>query len=99
VPFVKEADPSRSRRNGMNPTTTNPEKELAHRTSDGIDVFLYWNERTNRVTLRVNDAGSDEAFDMEVDGHRALDAFRHPFAYATSAATGISALETDRVAP
>jgi hypothetical protein len=98
VPFVKEADPSRSRRNDMNPTTTNPEKELAHRTSDGIDVSPCWNERANRVMLGVNDAGSDEAFETEVDGHRALDAFRHPFAYAASAAIGISALESDRVA-
>jgi hypothetical protein len=45
----------------------------------GIDVSLYWNERTNRVTLRVNDARSDDAFETEVDGHSVLDAFRHPF--------------------
>lgn len=30
--------------------TTEPEKERAHRISDGIDVSLYWNERTNRIT-------------------------------------------------
>jgi hypothetical protein len=87
-----------SRRNGMNPTTTNHRKELAHRSSDGIEVFLYWNERTNRVTLRVDDARSDAAFEVAIDGPSALDAFRHPFVYAASAATGTSALETDRLA-
>jgi hypothetical protein len=66
----------------MTPTTTDSRKELAHRAGDGIDVSLYWNERTNRVTITVYDARSDESFEVEVDGGRALDAFRHPFAYA-----------------
>jgi hypothetical protein len=83
----------------MNPTTTDHRKELAHRSGDGIDVFLYWNEQTDRVTLRVDDARSDAAFEMEVDGPSALDAYRHPFVYAASAATGNSALETERLAP
>lgn len=65
----------------MTQRTTNREKELARRTSDGIDVSLYWNERTNRVTVKVYDARLDKAFEIEVDGSRALDAYRHPFAY------------------
>jgi hypothetical protein len=64
-------------------TTTNTEKELAHRASGGIDVSLFWNERTNRVTVKVNDSRSGEAFEFEVDRPRALDAYHHPFAYAT----------------
>jgi hypothetical protein len=87
-----------SRRKGMNPTTTNHRKELAHRSSDGVDVFLYWNEQTDRVTLRVDDARLDAALEVEVDGPSALDAFRHPFVYAASAATGTSALKADRLA-
>jgi hypothetical protein len=66
----------------MTAKTTEPERELAHRTSDGIDVSLRWNRLTNRVTINVYDARSDEGFEFEVDGHRALDAYRHPFAYA-----------------
>ena len=56
--------------------------ELAHRTSDGIDVHLFWNEPTNRVTVRLVDARTDDGFEFEVDGRNALDAFNHPYAYA-----------------
>jgi hypothetical protein len=56
--------------------------ELAHRTSDGIDVYLFWNEPTSRVTVVVRDARTGDSFDLEVDGGEALDAFNHPYAYA-----------------
>jgi hypothetical protein len=78
--------------------TTEPEKELAHRTSDGIDVSLYWNERTNRVTVKVYDARPDEGFEVDVDEHRALDAYRHPFAYAAGELTGENIDATDKLA-
>jgi len=68
----------------MSPTTTTSAKELAHRAGDGIDVSLYWDERANRITIRVYDERSDESFELDVEGRRALDAFRHPFAYATA---------------
>ncbi len=56
--------------------------ELAHRASDGIDVYLYWNEPTSRVPIGVLDAGTNQSFELEVDGRCALDAFNHPYAYA-----------------
>ena len=56
--------------------------ELHRRTADGIDVRLYWDSRTNRVFVSVDDERGDESFELEVDPARALDAFRHPFAYA-----------------
>jgi hypothetical protein len=56
--------------------------ELAHRASDGIDVYLFWNEPTSRVTVCVLDGRSDDGFELELDGRQALDAFNHPFAYA-----------------
>lgn len=56
--------------------------ELAHRTSDGIDVYLFWHEPTGRVTVGVLDARTDDGFEFEVDGRHALDAFNHPYAYA-----------------
>jgi hypothetical protein len=56
--------------------------ELAHRASDGIDVYLFWNEPTSRVTVDVVDGRADGSFELEVDGRHALDAFNHPYAYA-----------------
>ena len=86
----------------MTQRTTNGGRELAHRAGDGIDVSLYWNERTNRVTVTVYDARADEGFELEVDRRRALDAYHHPFAYATDeqtrkkiAATGRQAARVD----
>jgi hypothetical protein len=63
-------------------TTITRQTELAHRTSDGIDVYLFWNELTGHVTVDVLDARTDECFELEVDGRHALDAFNHPYAYA-----------------
>jgi hypothetical protein len=56
--------------------------ELAHRTSDGIDVYLFWNEPTNHVTVRLVDVRTNESFEFEIDGPDALDAFNHPYAHA-----------------
>jgi hypothetical protein len=57
--------------------------ELAHRAGGGIDVYLFWNEPTGRVTVGVHDARTDDSFELEVDGRHALDAFNHPYAYAS----------------
>jgi hypothetical protein len=82
----------------MTPIATNPERELAQRFSDGIEVSLWWNERTDRVTIKVYDARVDEAFEFEVDGRSALDAYRHPFAYAAAQRLRKSSLPTDALA-
>jgi hypothetical protein len=66
----------------MTTTTIIRRTELAHRTSAGIDVYLFWNEPTGRVTVGVIDTRTDESFEFEVDGRHALDAFNHPYAYA-----------------
>ena len=57
--------------------------ELAHRVNGGIDVYLLWDEPTGRVTVGVVDARADDGFALDVDGRDALDAFNHPYAYAT----------------
>jgi hypothetical protein len=59
-----------------------PDRELARRAGDGIEVSLFWNHQTNRVTVRVDDARSGERFELAVDGRDALEAYNHPFAYA-----------------
>ncbi len=56
--------------------------ELAHRTNSGIDVYLFWEERTNRITVDVLDERTGDNFELEVDGRHALEAFNHPYAYA-----------------
>jgi hypothetical protein len=63
-------------------TSINRRTELAHRTNDGIHVYLFWNEPTNRVTVDVLDARTHDSFELDVDGRDALDAFNHPYAYA-----------------
>jgi hypothetical protein len=63
----------------MNETTT---RELAARTSDGIDVALLWYTGTNRLEVRVEDSCTGELFALDVDHHDALDVFEHPYAYA-----------------
>jgi hypothetical protein len=58
-------------------------RELDHRSVDGLDVWLRWNESTGGVVVSVFDAKSGDAFEVPVaDGERALDVFNHPFAYA-----------------
>ena len=62
--------------------TINSRTELAHRSCDGIDVYLFWNESTNEVTVGLVDARAGESFEFEIDERNALDAFNHPYAYA-----------------
>jgi hypothetical protein len=59
-------------------------RELAHRSSDGIEVTLFWTKPSSRVTIAVLDSVCDEALEFEVDGGAALDAFNHPYAYAAA---------------
>jgi hypothetical protein len=61
------------------PTDT---RELARRTNDGFEVSMFWSESSNQITITVLDTRTDEALEFEVDGNDALDAFRHPYAYA-----------------
>jgi hypothetical protein len=56
--------------------------ELDYRAGDGIEVWLLWRRAEGTVLVRVDDAKSGERFEILVDGEDALDAFRHPFAYA-----------------
>ncbi len=66
-------------------TTLQPEiRELDHRMSDGIDVWLLWNSRTNQVFVAVEDQRSGELFEVTVPRADALDAFHHPYAYGAS---------------
>jgi len=61
-------------------------RELAHRSTDGIEVSLFWSKPSNRVTIELVDGRIDERFEFEVAHEKALDAFRHPYAYAPAQA-------------
>jgi hypothetical protein len=71
-----------NRRSGMPTTPVTDWRELADRSLDGLDVRLWWSESANRVQVTVADHRGGHHIVVEVDGADALDAFRHPFAYA-----------------
>jgi hypothetical protein len=59
--------------------------ELAHRTSDGTDVTLFWQRADGRdgeekVVVRVVDAQRG-TFEIRAQPYLALDVYYHPFAY------------------
>ncbi|HWC85129.1 MAG TPA: hypothetical protein VG388_01230 [Solirubrobacteraceae bacterium] len=57
-------------------------RELDRRRNDGIDVRLLWDSRTDTIIVAVEDERTDDSFEVAVDASDALDAFRHPYAYA-----------------
>jgi len=57
--------------------------ELASRENDGLEVSLLWSKSEDRVKVAVIDQKLDEEFHLDVPGACALDAFYHPFAYAS----------------
>jgi hypothetical protein len=59
-----------------------PYRELAYRANDGVEVALFWDSKNNRLLLVVDDSRSGDLFEIEVSAAEALDAFRHPYAYA-----------------
>jgi hypothetical protein len=66
--------------------TTTQRSELAHRSTDGIEVSLFWSKPINRVTIELVDNRIEERLEFEVARDKALDAFRHPYAYAPARA-------------
>lgn len=61
----------------------NHSRELATRRSHGLAVVLRWYPRNGAVTVSVDDAKTGDRFEIAVDRTRALDAFYHPYAYAS----------------
>ena len=66
----------------MHPASDRSIRELDHRVSDGIDVTLLWNSRTDRVCIAVGEERTGAFFELEVDPADALFAFHHPYVYA-----------------
>jgi hypothetical protein len=59
-------------------------RELARRLSGGDEILLLWNPRDGHVEVSVRDVATGIGFDLEVAPGNALDAFQHPFAYASA---------------
>jgi hypothetical protein len=57
-------------------------RELDQRTNDAISVRLLWNAQTHRVFVSVQEEPHGAWFEFEVAAADAMDAFRHPYAYA-----------------
>ena len=63
---------------------TTQTQELDYRSNDGLEVTLLWHPQTNRVTVSVFDSKTGDDFGIDVAPADALDAFRHPYAYAAN---------------
>ena len=60
-------------------------RELDHRGANGLEITLLWDPLTDSVLVAVVDAAAGVEFEFHVDAPDALDAFRHPYAYAPGA--------------
>jgi hypothetical protein len=58
-------------------------RELAYRSDDGIDVTMYWYPETDELKVCVCDGRNGAYFEFEPDAANALDAFYHPYSYAS----------------
>ena len=58
-------------------------QELDFRAANGLEVTLLWSKPTNRLTVSVTDTNTGESFQVAVQPQDALDAFNHPYAYAS----------------
>jgi hypothetical protein len=54
-------------------------RELAHRKSDGIEVWCDWNEDENECVITV--ISPDAHFMLHPPNHKVIDCYRHPFFY------------------
>ena len=59
-------------------------RELAHRRSGEIEVFLLWHPALDRVELCILDLATDVSMHLDVAPEKALDAFHHPYAYVSA---------------
>ena len=66
----------------------NLQTELAHRRQDGLEVTLLWNAQSGEVSIGLSDDGTHSSFAFLVDPSCALDAFYHPFVYASVLSAG-----------
>jgi hypothetical protein len=57
-------------------------RELARRSSAGVDVTLYWHPTLDELIVCVWDEHHDAYFELRPQRYQALDVYHHPYAYA-----------------
>ena len=57
-------------------------RELAYRSSAGIDVALRWDAESDELTVTAFDSSTSELLELPAAREHALDVFNHPYAYA-----------------
>jgi hypothetical protein len=57
-------------------------RELAHRSSAGVDVTLYWHATLDELIVSVRDTRHGAHFEIRPARYLALDVYHHPYAYA-----------------
>ena len=57
-------------------------RELAHRSSAGVDVTLYWHSALDELSVSVRDERRGDHFELRPPRYLALDVYYHPYAYA-----------------
>ena len=62
--------------------STSERRELAHRSSAGVDVTLYWHPTLEELTVSVCDERHGAHFEIRPARYLALDVYYHPYAYA-----------------
>jgi len=73
---------------GLSPATgecvmIRPTRELAQRVSGTDEILLLWHPEIERVELSILDLATGAGFHIDVAPNKAIDAFYHPYAYAT----------------
>jgi hypothetical protein len=57
-------------------------RELARRSSAGVEVTLYWHPTLDELVVCVWDERHDDYFEIRPARYLALDVYYHPYAYA-----------------
>ena len=57
-------------------------RELARRSSAGVDVTLYWHPTLDELIVCVWDERHGAYFEIRPQRYLALDVYHHPYAYA-----------------
>jgi hypothetical protein len=78
------------------PNPDSERRELARRSSAGVDVTLYWHPTLDELLVRVCDERHGAHFEIRPQRHLALDVYYHPYAYADVA--GVYQKENRRAA-
>jgi hypothetical protein len=58
-------------------------RELAQRLTGAVEVLLLWHPDSGSVELSLRDGATGAGFQVEVAREDAIDAFYHPYVYAS----------------